>query len=228
MKRFDAILFDFDGVLIESELASSQQIARMLTEAGVPTTPEESRHAFMGLAGADFLIALERRMGGTVPAHFQTVRAAEARRAMEDGIAEVAGAVAFVHGLPPTLPIAVVSSSSTAWITAHLRHLGLAECFSGRIASGAEHVSRGKPAPDVYLYAAGLLGVDILRCLVIEDSVVGVTGAAASGARVMGLCAGSHCGPDHAASLRAAGAHVVATTFPDLAALLADQAAPAE
>ena len=224
--RFAAILFDFDGVLIESELASSRQIADWLTGIGISTTPEEARCDFMGLAGADFMTALERRIGRPAPAEFHTARIAAARIAMAEGIAEVAGAVAFVRALPPELPIAVVSSSSTDWIKAHLGHLGLADRFGDRIASGGEHVARGKPAPDIYLYAARLLGVNIARCLVIEDSPVGVTGAVESGAQVVGLCAGSHCGADHGASLRARGAHVIAASFAEVAALLADADQP--
>jgi len=213
MIRFDAVLFDFDGVLIESEYAGNRQIADYLTGIGRPTTPEQSMANFMGLAGPDFHAALERWIGGPIPESFHSARAEEDARAIAEGYGEVSGAVAFVRSLPADLPKAIVSSSSTRWISAHLVHLGISEVFGERMFSGREHVARGKPAPDLYLHAADALGVDIERCVIIEDSPVGATGAVASGAYVIGLCAGSHCSPSHAETLRAIGVDVVADSF---------------
>ena len=215
-----AILFDFDGVLIESEYAGNKQIADYLTAIGHPTTAEESMAAFMGLAGADFIGAIERWIGRTLPDDFHDARAAEDRRVIEEGVDAVAGAIAFVRSLPATLPRAICSSSSTRWIRAHLAHIGLAGAFADHLYSGREHVARGKPAPDLYLFAARALGVPIADCVIIEDSPVGVTGALASGARVVGLTAGSHCAPAHAATLRALGVTELAPDFATVAALI--------
>jgi HAD superfamily hydrolase (TIGR01509 family) len=211
--KFDAILFDFDGVLIESEHVGNQQLAEYLTRIGHPTSAAQSMAMFMGLAGADFLAAVENWIGRSLPEDFHEERATGHDQAMAEGLPEVAGAVAFVRGLPADLPIAVVSSSSTVWIAAHLAHLGLTERFGPHLYSGREHVARGKPAPDLYLHAAKRLGVDIARAAIIEDSPVGATGAVASGAYVIGLCAGSHCGADHADVLRGKGVQVVAEDF---------------
>lgn len=219
--RFDAIIFDFDGVLLESEYAGNRQIADYLTGIGHPTTPEQSMANFMGLAGADFHAAIERWIGGPIPDSFHTARQAEDLRVLEEGLDEVAGAVAFVRGLPASLPRAVASSSSVRWITTHLEHLGLHDAFGDKIFSGREHVKRGKPAPDLYLHAAAALGVPIARCVILEDSPVGVTGAVASGAHVIGLCAGSHCAPDHAARLLALGVREIAHDFDEVARLIA-------
>ena len=218
--KFAAILFDFDGVLIESEYAGNRQIAEYLTGIGHPTLPEESMAQFMGYSGKDFLDRVAARIGGPVPESFHTARRAEDERVLRDGIAEVAGAVAFVRGLPADLPRAVVSSSRKHWIRTHLAHLGLADAFGEHLYSGHEDVARGKPAPDLYLHAAARLGVAIADCLIIEDSPVGATGAVASGGYVVGLCAGTHCAPDHAATLRAIGVDAVAGSFDELAALL--------
>ena len=218
--RYAAILFDFDGVLIESEYAGNRQIAEYLTGIGHPTTPEESMARFMGLSGVDFLAALERYIGRPLPEDFHTIRAAEDARVMADGIGEVAGAVAFVRSLPPGLPKAIVSSSSTAWIARHLDHIGLREAFGDHLYSGREHVTRGKPAPDLYLYAADRLSVAIGACVILEDSPVGATGAVASGATVVGLVAGSHCGRGHADRLRAIGVHHIAGSFAEVADLI--------
>jgi len=218
--RFDAILFDFDGVLIESEHAGNRELAEYLTGIGHPTTPAEAMIHFMGLSGEDFLAAVARWIGGPVPDEFHAARAADSARAMAEGLDEVAGAAAFVRALPADLPIAVVSSSSTEWLHAHLAHLGLAARFGDHVYSGREHVARGKPAPDLYLHAAHALGVEIARCAVIEDSPVGATGAVASGAYTIGLCAGLHCAADHGALLRAKGVHAIADDFEAVTRLL--------
>jgi len=218
--RFDALLFDFDGVLIESEASGNRHLAEYLTAAGHPISAEESMTRFMGLAGEDFLSAIEQHIGSAIPADFHAQRTAENQRCLAEGIAEVAGATAFVRALPPSLPRAVVSSSRVNWIATHLDHLGLREAFGAHLYSGAEHVANGKPAPDLYRYAAEKLGVAIERCAIIEDSPVGATGAVASGGFVIGLVAGAHCGPDHGDRLRAIGVDAIAHDFDGVMALL--------
>ena len=219
--RFEALLFDFDGVLVDSEYAGNRHLAEWLTAAGFPITPDESMARFMGLAGKDFLVAIERWIGSPVPADFHAAREAENARVMADGIAAVAGAVAFVRSLPADLPRAIVSSSSTEWIRRHLDHIGVADAFGDHIYSGREHVANGKPAPDLYLYGAAALGVAIGDCAIIEDSPVGATGAVASGGYVIGLTAGQHCGDGHGDRLTAIGVDAVADDFVEVARLLA-------
>lgn len=220
MTRFDALLFDFDGVLIESESLGNRHLAEYLTGIGHPTTPEESMAKFMGLSGQDFLGAIEAWIGRPIPEDFRTARSVEDERCLREGIGEVAGAVAFVRSLPPTLKRAVVSSSRVRWIATHLDHLGLRDTFGAHLYSGAEHVERGKPNPDLYWLAAEKLGVPIERCAIIEDSPVGATGAVASGAFVIGLVAGGHCAPDHGDRLHAIGVDAIARDFDEVAALL--------
>jgi HAD superfamily hydrolase (TIGR01509 family) len=219
--RFEGLILDFDGVLLESEHAGNKQIADYLTAAGHPTTTEQSMTHFMGLSGRDFLVAVERWIGRPVPDDFHTARAAEDARVLAEGLEAVAGAVRFVHALPPELPRAIASSSRTAWIERHLEHLGLRHHFEGRIFSGHEHVERGKPAPDLYLHAADAIGVPIERLAIVEDSPVGVKGAVASGAYVIGLCAGRHCLAGHGERLKALGVHAVVGSFDEVEALLA-------
>jgi beta-phosphoglucomutase-like phosphatase (HAD superfamily) len=122
--------------------------------------------------------------------------------------------------LPPQLPKAVASSFSTRWIRAHLGHLGLTGAFDDHIYSGREHVERGKPEPDLYLYAARQLGIPIEQSVILEDSRVGVTGALASGARVIGLAAGAHCLDGHGEMLRRHGVREIAYSFDDVRRLL--------
>ena len=218
--KFEALIFDFDGVLLESEWAGNKQIADYLTARGHPTSVEESMREFMGLAGRDFFGAIERWIGGDLPEDFHDARAEEDARAIAEGLEEVAGAVAFIHALPPGLPKAICSSSSTHWIESHLAHLGLADIFQDRIFSGREHVARGKPAPDLYLHAAAAMGVTIERTAIIEDSPVGVEGALASGATVIGLVAGRHCLEGHEERLRALGVIMIAHDFDEVASFL--------
>jgi len=220
--RFDALIFDFDGVLVESEWAGNKQIADWLTAHGHPTSVEDSMREFMGLAGADFIGAIERWIGRAVPDEFHSAREMEDARAMAEGVGEVAGAVAFVRSLPAALPKAICSSSSSAWVRRHLEHIGLESAFGEMIFSGREHVARGKPAPDLYLHAASELGVPIERCAIIEDSPVGVTGAVASGATVIGFVAGRHCLDGHEERLRSLGVRQIAHDFDEVASILSE------
>lgn len=215
-----ALLFDFDGVLIESEASGNRQIAEYLTSIGHPTTAEDAMANFMGHAGAEFFARVEAWIGGPLPDDYHPARQAENERVMREGVEAVAGAVDFVRSLPADLPKAVVSSSRVRWIRRHLDHIGLADAFGDHLYSGQEHVTRGKPAPDLYLYGAEQLGVAIGDCAILEDSPVGATGAVASGAFVIGLCAGSHCGIGHDARLQAIGVDAIAHDFAEVRRLL--------
>jgi HAD superfamily hydrolase (TIGR01509 family) len=215
-----AIIFDFDGVLLESEFEGNRMLAELLTDLGHRTSVEDAIRNFVGYSGPQFLDALEKWVGGPLPPEFHELRKAQTLRALQEGVRAVTGAVEFVRSLPPDLPIAVASSSSTRWLSTHLDHLGLADAFGEHVYSGREHVERGKPEPDLYLHAADRLGVPIERCVVIEDSEVGATGALASGARVIGLAAGSHCLDGHDEVLRALGVADVAHSFNEVRQLL--------
>ena len=220
MRPFDAIIFDFDGVLLESEFEGNRQLAALLTDFGHGHTVEDTLRHYVGLNGADFIGAIEKRIGTRLPPEFHDRLREMSIRALRDGVPAVAGAVDFVRSLPPHLPKAVASSSSTRWIRGHLENIGLAEAFGGHLYSGREHVEQGKPAPDLYLHAARQLRVPIESCVIIEDSPVGVTGALASGARVIGLVAGSHCLDGHEGELRSLGVHEIACSFDEVRRLL--------
>ena len=218
--NFDGIIFDFDGVLIESEFEGNQRLAELLTSLGHPTSVAEAIEHYTGLAGHDCVAAVENRIGRTLPPEFHDRGKVHRERALREGIDEVAGAIQFVRSLSADLPKAVASSSSTMWVRTHLAHLELEDVFGPHVYSGREHVSRGKPAPDLYLHAAHELGVDIARTVIIEDSKVGATGALASGATVIGLAAGRHCFDGHADMLRSVGVELVAHDFGEVADLV--------
>ncbi len=220
MRNLEAIIFDFDGVLLESEFEGNKQLAELLTDLGHRTSVEEALKHYVGLAGQQFIEAVEARIGEPLPSEFYERRKEQGIRALREGVRAVVGAVDFVRSLPPALPRAVASSSSTRWIRGHLDHLGLADAFGDHIYSGREHVERGKPAPDLYWHVAEQLGADITRIVVIEDSEVGATGAVASGARVIGLAAGAHCLDGHDAVLRSLGVQDIAYSFDDVRRLI--------
>lgn len=216
----DAIIFDFDGVLLESEFEGNHMLAELLTRLGHPTTVAEAIEHFTGLAGPDFIAKVEARIGRELPPEFHQATREKRDRTLEEGIAAVAGAVEFVRALPAGLPKAVASSSSTRWVRTHLDHLGLDGMFEPHIYSGREHVVRGKPAPDLYLHAARELGVAIQRTVIIEDSKIGATGALASGAAVIGLAAGRHCFDGHGETLRKVGVRDIARSFDEVALMV--------
>ena len=220
MISFDAIIFDFDGVLLESELELNRLTAELLTNLGAPTTLEEALQFFTGLTGPDLMKVIENRLGGPVPTSFNDEMRRAGARALDEGLEPLIGAVDFVRALPPALPRAVASSSSTRWIRTHLDHLGLRDSFEPHIYSGKEHVTRGKPEPDLYLHAAQELGIDIVRAVILEDSRVGATGALASRATVIGLAAGRHCLDGHGEMLRDVGVEHVAHSFDEVRHLL--------
>lgn len=220
MRRPAGLIFDFDGVLLESEFEGNRELARLLTDLGHHHSVEETLHHYTGLAGQDFLASIEARIGGPLPPEFHDRLREKSARALREGIAALAGAVEFVQSLPPDLPRAIASSSSTKWIGGHLAHLGLSDAFGEYVYSGREHVERGKPAPDLYIHAAERMGVPIAQCAILEDSRVGVTGALASGARVIGLAAGSHCLEGHDGLLRDLGVQEIAYSFDDVRRLL--------
>lgn len=214
------LIFDFDGVLLESEWTSNQHLAEMLTDLGHPTSVDHALTSFTGLSGSDFLNAVERHIGRALPEEFHARRAEEDERALRLGLDAVTGAAEFVRSLPAELPRAIASSSTTRWIRTHLDHLRLRDAFEPHVYSGHEHVTHGKPAPDIYLHAARQIGVPIADCAIIEDSEVGATGAVKSSARVIGLVAGRHCRDGHEERLRAHGVREIAYGFDDVARLL--------
>jgi HAD superfamily hydrolase (TIGR01509 family) len=218
--KFDAIIFDFDGVLSESEFEGNRELAALLTEFGHEHKVEDTLRLYVGLNGRDFIAAIEKRIGTHLPPEFHERFKQMVARALREGVEAVAGAVEFVLSLPEDLPKAVASSSSTRWVRGHLGHLGLTEAFGSHVYSGREHVERGKPAPDLYLHAAQQLGVAIKHSVIIEDSRVGATGALASGARVIGLAAGTHCLDGHDEMLRGLGVKEIAYSFDDLRRVL--------
>ena len=215
---FQAMIFDFDGVIVDSEILSNAILAEALTELGHPTSLEQAVERYIGLNWRDTCVIIEAEIGRPLPADFRA-RTKEAFRLRADEVTAVAGVEAFLEALPP-IPKAVASSSPTRWLSGSLERFGLAHHFGGRLFSAAEHVARGKPHPDIYLHAARALGVVPAQVLVLEDTPTGVKSAKAAGMTVVGLCAGLHCGTGHGDRLLEAGADHVAAGYAEVLELI--------
>ena len=218
MKVYDLIIFDYDGVVADSELLNNLVLSELLTECGLATSLDDALSTYMGRRWLDCLPLIEERMGGPCPDHFhgEWTRRCHERAAAE--LRPIAGFLDFLAGREERRCIA--SSSPVAWIEMGLERFGVAASFNGPIFSAAVHVTRGKPHPDLFLHAAAAMNVDPARALVIEDTPTGVRAGVAAGMTVVGLCAGGHIRDGHSERLRAAGAHHVVAGYDGVAALI--------
>lgn len=219
---FDAVIFDADGVLLDSEVIYHAIERAVLAEIGLAYSPEVYRHQFMGLHQTAYEAALESesrsRLGQPLPRDFMSRLRAMTRIACDTGLAPVAGAHEAV--LAVRVPKAVASSSEAEALERKLTRTGLAPLFGGHIYS-ADLVARGKPHPDIYLHAADALAVAPGRCLAIEDSLNGVRSALSAGMTAWGFVGGGHLDASAAAGLRAGGAVRVLHSWAEAKDLLA-------
>lgn len=218
-----AVIFDCDGVLVDSEILAIEVEIASLAEHGLTYPPEVYRHRFLGLNNAAFHQALDldarERTGRPLPDDFMS-RTHDLRwAACQTHLVEIAGCGDAVAAL--ALPKAVASSSGAACLREKLRLTGLLETFDPHIYS-ADLVARAKPHPDIFLYAAEQLGIEPARCLAIEDSVNGVMSARAAGMTVWGFSGGGHMDAASAARLTEAGADTVMETWAEVGARFAD------
>lgn len=221
MESFDAVIFDMDGVLVDSEVITAQVESEMFAELeGVTITVSEIYEHFVGLSEASMIEMLRRDWSVELPDGFRTTRLERiAERFDRDGRV-VAGIDELVPRLAATSTALAVASSSLPESIAHKLSVTGLDGYFGPHLYLATMVAHGKPAPDLFLYAAAQLDVDPARCVVIEDSAPGVTAGKAAGMQVIGFTAAGHCGPDHGERLLAAGADHHAASADDLADLL--------
>jgi beta-phosphoglucomutase-like phosphatase (HAD superfamily) len=199
--KFDLVIFDCDGVLVDSEVISGRAHADALTRHGYPITADQVLERFLGLSDREARRIIEAETGRSLPSDFEAeVKQATLHAGDLRAVAHVGEAIAAIG-----LPKCVASSGTHEKIRHGLGCAGLYDVLAPHIFSATE-VERGKPAPDLFLFAAARMRTAPQRCLVIEDSVPGVTGAVAAGMTVLGFHGGSHCRPDTGGKLRAAGA----------------------
>ncbi|MFE9443407.1 HAD family hydrolase [Streptomyces sp. NPDC006602] len=188
--RYELVIFDNDGVLVDSEPISNRLLAAYLTELGHPTSYEDSIRDYMGSAMHRIHDLIRERTGQRLPEGFDDVFHGRVFAAFERELEPVAGALGVLEKLAADgVSYCVASSGSHERIRVGHRKTGLDRWFDeGRIFS-SQDVGRGKPAPDLFLYAAERMGVAPERCVVIEDSPLGVQAAVAAGMDVYGFTA---------------------------------------
>lgn len=217
-----AVIFDCDGVLVDSEILAIEVEITLLAQCGLVYEPADYHHRFLGLNDKAYVEALDADAraltGAPLPADF--VQRAHDQRwdACQTRLTAVTGCAEALAAL--TLPMAVASSSGAVFLREKLRLTGLLEAFHPHIYS-ADLVAWAKPHPDIFLHAASALDVEPGRCLAIEDSVNGVTSARAAGMTVWGFAGGGHMDAAASAKLMAAGADRVVAGWAEAASLFA-------
>lgn len=210
-----AVIFDCDGVLVDSEPITSRIWAGLLTEIGLPTTTEESLVTYLGNSMARCMEIVTERLGHVPPDWLLPRFHQASQAALAAEVEAVDGVLELLDALDRRkVPYAIASNGEQAKMDATLGTAGLAQRFVGRRFSGLE-VGRPKPAPDVFLHAASALGVSPAMTVVIEDSPPGITGAVNAGMLVMG-----YAGIIDERRLNAAGAHQVIHHMREAPALL--------
>ncbi len=213
----ELIIFDCDGVLIDSEAIACRTDSACLAEIGITMSAEAIMDRYLGISAAVMCVDIERLHGTALPLDFADRLRIRVAAAFDAELAPIAGVEAALAALPQRRCVA--SSSAPERLRHSLSLTGLLHWFEPHVFS-ATQVARGKPAPDLFLYAAASMQVVPAACVVIEDSVPGVQAAVAAGIRVIGFTGGGHCRPGHAERLRAAGAATVIDQIIGLPALV--------
>jgi HAD superfamily hydrolase (TIGR01509 family) len=199
------VIFDCDGVLVDSEPVANRMLGQMLRELGLELTQEQIFETFVGFSMAHVMRVIESMLGRVPPETFLSDLQARTFEAFRTQLRAMPGIEATLDVLG--VPFCVASSGDREKMRTTLGITGLYPRFAGRIFSVTQ-VARGKPAPDVYLFAAAQLGAEPAACVVVEDTPPGVEAGVAAGMTVFGFCAHT---PEW--KLKAAGAH---RTFDDL------------
>jgi HAD superfamily hydrolase (TIGR01509 family) len=212
------VIFDCDGVLIDSEVIACRADAECLAEVGVTLSVEEILDRYLGISAAEMCADIEARHRVGLPRDFGETMRRRVAAAFQSELLPMAGVAEVLAAMPQRRCVA--SSSAPERLRHSLSLTGLLHWFEPHVFSAAQ-VSRGKPAPDLFLFAAASMRVAPAACMVIEDSVPGVRAAVAAGITAIGFAGGSHCRAGHANRLLAAGAAVVIDDMSRLPAVLA-------
>ncbi|RVC72404.1 HAD family hydrolase [Mesorhizobium sp. M2A.F.Ca.ET.046.02.1.1] len=211
------VIFDCDGVLVDSEIIVSTAEAAEITRVGRSITVGEAVEQFAGVPANDMYRLIEAELGTPLPPDFSKRIDARVRELYLSELTAIAGARETIRAL--RIPCCVASSSAPHRLGLALAKTELFELFYPHIFSTVL-VQNGKPAPDIFLYAAEKMGVSASDCVVVEDSIAGVTAGKAAGMTVLGFLGGSHCSPAHNVRLKEAGAKYIFNRFEDLLAIV--------
>jgi HAD superfamily hydrolase (TIGR01509 family) len=209
-----ALIFDFDGVIADSEAIANTVLAETVTDLGHSTTLDQALARYSGRRWDEAVAEIEAAIGKPLPSDFSNQLKFATFERFRTDLKEVRGASDFIRRFPH-IPRCIASSSSMDRLQLCLSVLALEAEFGSHVFS-ADMVARGKPHPDIFLFAASRLGVSPEKCLVIEDSPGGIRAAVAAGMTVVGLCAASHIRAGHDLRLREAGAVHLAQSWSDV------------
>jgi HAD superfamily hydrolase (TIGR01509 family) len=211
-KRISAVIFDFDGVLVNSEIIALAELRDCLSEFGIELTWDELVDTFLGSSFEDIEAHVYRETGKAPSPAFREDWHARLFARYSRGLKVIPGAIELLGQLENRkIPYCVASGGSYPRLTFALDVTGLKNWFKDR-AFSANSVARGKPEPDLFLYAAGQLGVKPRECMVVEDAVAGIRAATTAQMHSLGFVGGSHLAERravHARQFRAAGATAV-------------------
>ena len=208
------VIFDCDGVLVDSEPVINRAHAEILAACGCPIAAEALVERLCGMADAEVIEIIERKLGRPLPTSYAERVEVFIEEGLRLSLAPIGGVAEVVASLSG--PVCVASSSSPQQLRRKLDLTGLLGYFGGNLFSAAM-VARGKPAPDLFIYAAAQMGTAPERCIVVEDSLAGIEAARAAGMTTIGFCGGSHCRSGHADRLRERGAALVIAERGELA-----------
>lgn len=214
----ELIIFDCDGVLIDSEVIACRADAACFADVGIAISVEEIMDRYLGINALKMCADIEQRYGRSLPDNFGEIMRQRIEAAFEAELAAMAGIEVVLQALP--LRRCVASGSSPERLQHSLSLTGLLPYFAPHVFS-ATQVARGKPAPDLFLFAAASMQAPPEACVVIEDSLPGVQAAVAAGMPAIGFVGGGHCRPGDAQRLKGAGAFAVIDSMSSLPALLA-------
>lgn len=215
------VIFDCDGVLVDSEVISARVEARELTKLGYSISFEEDIRRFTGKTQKDILITVENELGRKIPEGFEKLLSQKISQALTDELVAIDG---VHHILSMIRNKCVASNGEIKKIANSLKVTGLDVFFSPESCFSAEMVSNGKPAPDLFLYAAKKMGYNPSSCIVIEDSITGVCAAKSAGMKVLGFLGASHIlDTQHGDLLKSAGACEIFSSMQELPNLLFSQ-----
>ena len=192
MDDLQLVIFDCDGVLVDSEVISNDVLARMLSAEGLPTTLAQARRDYQGLLLGEVVLGAEAKLGRALPGGWLDAYERERNDAFRRDLEAVAGAAeAVARVVAAGIAVCVASQGKPEKIRLSLELTGLCDRFSGAALFSAYEVPRGKPHPDLFLHAASKMTAEPDRCVVVEDTPSGATAAVAAGMRVLGYSADS-------------------------------------
>ena len=188
MTTFDLVIFDCDGVLVDTETINNEVISQLLNEAGQEMSPEEVARRTTGLAYSDMWEMFEGEVPGSLPVDIEEQQLTLESERFRKELLPISGAVETVRCLGAAgMPMCVASNGTREKMVVTLEVTGLSGYFGDKF-FGVNQVAHGKPAPDIYLLAAQQMGVPPSRCVVIEDSYPGAQAGLAAGMTVLGYC----------------------------------------